>query len=105
MIRCYRDANGYFRVEANDVHPLIGAYLEQDLQGDQAACQQMTAVLDEVSSGRRARWSGTGNAHTVNIQDHEVLIINEYDDSLGPAKIPLNVFRQCIEAWKKCISS
>jgi uncharacterized protein YacL (UPF0231 family) len=105
MIRCFRDSNGWCRVDPNDVHPLIGAYLEQDVQNDLAACQELTALLDDIASGRRDHWSGTGNAHTVKMQPNEVSIINEYDGSLGIARMPLDLFRNCIEAWKDCISS
>ena len=105
MIRCYRDFNGYCRVDSKDIHPLIGAYLEQDIQNDLMACQEMIDLLDDVSHGRRDRWTGTGNAHTVTLQPSEVSISNEYDESLGVAKMPINVFRSCIESWKKCISS
>ncbi len=105
MIKCYRDSSGYCRVDANDVHPHIAAYLEQDVQSDVAYCREMTALIDEVTSGKRDRWSGTGNAHTVTLRPGEVSITNEFDDSLGSAKIPLDVFRKCIDVWKDCISS
>jgi uncharacterized protein YacL (UPF0231 family) len=105
MIRCYRDSNGFCRVDANDVHPLISAYLEQDVQSNEAYCQEMTTLIDEVASGNRDCWSGTGNAHTVTVRPGEVSIKNEYDDSFGNAKISLDVFRKCIDVWKNCISS
>jgi uncharacterized protein YacL (UPF0231 family) len=105
MIKCYRDGEGYCRVDANDLHPLIAAYFEQDVQGDPVACRELLGVLEEVEDGRRTEWSGTGNAHTVTIRPDAVVIHNEWDDSLGDANLPCDVFRGCIEAWKACISS
>ena len=105
MIRCYRDEEGYCRVDAKDLHPLIAAYLEQDVQGDPVACQELFGILEEVEHGRRVEWSGTGNAHTVTIRPDAVVIHNEWDDSLGDAHLPRDVFRGCIEAWQACISS
>ncbi|WP_315852310.1 YacL family protein [Paludisphaera rhizosphaerae] len=105
MINCYRDEEGCFRVDANDLHPLIAAYLEQDVQRSLSACQNLLDILEDVKAGHRAEWSGTGNAHTVTIRPEAVVIHNEWDDGLGDAHLPCDVFRDCIEAWKACISS
>ena len=83
MIKCYRDQTGYCRVDPGDVHPLIAAYLEQDVQQDLHFCQELLGVVDEVKGGRRGEWEATGNAHTVTIQPGVVVIRNEWDDSLG----------------------
>jgi|SRR5271163_805785 uncharacterized protein YacL (UPF0231 family) len=104
MIRCYRDSNGYCRVVSNGLHPLVGAYLEQDVQSDLAACDELIALIDDIVGGRRECWTGTGNAHTVIMKADGVSLINEYDDSLGIGHIPLDVFRKCIETWRECIS-
>ena len=103
MIKCYQDERGYPRVDPNGLHPLIAAYLEQDVQGSRGACQELLAALEEVKNGRLPEWSGTGNAHTVSIRPDVVMIHNEWDDSLGNAHLPLDVFRGCIEAWEACI--
>ena len=103
MIKFYRDKAGYCRVDANDLHPLIAAYLEQDVQGP-GSCQLLVGILEEVKDGRRSKWSGTGNAHTVTIRPDVVVIRNVWDDSLGEARLPYDVFRGCVEAWKAFIS-
>jgi uncharacterized protein YacL (UPF0231 family) len=105
MIKCYLDEKGYCRVDANGLHPLIGAYLEQDVQGDLGECQELLGIIEDVKAGRQVEWSGTGNAHTVIIGPDVVVIHNEWDDSLGDARLPLVVFRECVEVWKACISS
>jgi hypothetical protein len=92
-------------VDANDLHPLIAAYLEQDVQGSTGTCQELISILDEIKEGRLREWSGTGNAHTVTIRPDIVVIHNEWDESLGDAYLAHNVFRDCIEAWGACISS
>jgi uncharacterized protein YacL (UPF0231 family) len=104
MIKCYRDKEGYLRVDANGLHPLIAAYVEQDVQGDPAACLELLSIIDEVKNGHRVGWSGTGNAHTVTIRPDVVVIHNEWDDSLGDAYMPVEDFRCCIETWLACIS-
>ena len=105
MIRCHRDPDGFCRVDPIDVHPLVGTYLEQDVQGDLATCDDLVRILDEVEQGRCSEWSGTGNVHTLTIRKSRVSIENEWDDSLGQAQIPLSLFRQCVVAWRQCIAS
>ena len=105
MISCQRDADGYCRVDADDVHPAVGAYLEQDVQEDPATCQDLLDALDAVQAGRQPEWSGTGNAHTLTIRSDAVVIHNEYDDSLGDAVLTPDVFRGCVQAWQACITS
>lgn len=104
MISCYRDSYGFARVKPNDMNPLVGLYFEQDIQGSQPTCDELLAILDEVEGGKRSEWSGTGNAHTLTIKCDGVCIVNEWDESLGQALVSLALFRQCIEAWRKCIS-
>jgi len=105
MIICYRDSYGFPRVEPNDVHPLVGLYMEQDIQGSPGTCDELLAILHEVERGTRSEWSGTGNAHTLTVKLDGISVANEWDESLGQARIPLDLFRQCIEAWRTCISS
>jgi hypothetical protein len=62
------------------------------------------AALDEIKEGHLPEWSGTGNAHTVTMRPDAVVIHNEWDDSLGDARLSLDVFRDCIQAWEACIS-
>ena len=105
MIKCYIDVSGYHRVDANDVHPLIGSYLEQDVQRYPTACDEVLKSLEEVEKGIRDSWSGTGNAHTVTIDPDGVSIVNEWDDSFGMARLSHSVFRQSVEAWRQFIAS
>lgn len=105
MIRCYRDAKGYCRADANDLHRLIPCFLEDDVQGSVATCQELIDIVDAVRSGRLGEWEGTGNAHTVTITPGQVTIRCEFSDEFGIAHIPPAVFRECLEAWMACITS
>ena len=105
MIKCYRDEQGFRRVDPNGLHPLIASYLEQDVQGSRSACQELVGIIAEVADGCRTEWSGTGNAHTVTIRPGVVVIHNEWDDSLGDARLPLGLFLDCVEAWNAYIAS
>lgn len=105
MIKCYRDASGYCRVDAADMHPLIGSYLEQDVQNSRATCDELKTILNEVSTGTRDEWEGTGNAHTLTIHRDGVTIDNIWDDSLGTANMSIELFRSCVEEWSRCIAT
>ena len=104
MIKCYRDSIGICRADSKDVHRLVGTYLEQDLQGSLIMCNELMSTINEIECGARREWSGTGNAHTITIRADGVSIKNDWDDSLGIAEISLNLFRQCVEAWRRCVS-
>lgn len=105
MIKCYRDADGHRRVDPRDVHPLISAYLEQDVQGSRETCRKLLRILDAVASDSMPEWSGTGNAHTVTIRRDGVDIVNEWDDSLGEAHLTLDEFRRCLQEWTRFLES
>ncbi len=99
-LKCYLAANGFRRFEASDLHPLIATYLEQDVQG-LASCNEVISIVDEIVVGKRGHWEETGNAHVVTVGSRGVSICNLWDDSLGEAhEIPLDVFRQCLVAWR-----
>ena len=104
MIKCYRDSKGMRRVDANDVHPLIGPYLEQDIQNSWRGCDCLLQVIEDMSSGKQEEWKGTGNAHTLTIRDNKVTIENDWDDSMGTANISLSVFRECVLAWREFVT-
>lgn len=99
MISCYIDAAGFPRVDVRDMPPLIGAYLEQDVQSDSASGREIIQALDDVIAGRRADWAGTGNAHTITIRPDCVVIHNDWDETADDATLPPLAFRQCIVAW------
>lgn len=105
MIKCYRDEKGYRRVNPNGLHPLIATFLEEDVQSGFVGCQELLNTLGEIRDGRRVEWSGTYNAHAVTIGLDGAVIENLWDDSLGVAHLPLDVFRGCIEAWAAFFSS
>ena len=105
MIECFRDENGFSRVNPNDVHPLVATFLEQDVQASTPTCDEFLGLLDEIENGRRGDWSGTGNAHHVAITKDLVTITNAWDDSLGVALIPMPLFRECVAAWRSHIST
>jgi hypothetical protein len=105
MISCYRDTDGYPRVHVGDGRPVIGSFLEQDVQGSVASCREYLAAAEDVGRGRKPEWSGTGNAHTVLIRPTGVTIENVWDERLGVAELSVEEFKQCLNAWIECISS
>ena len=103
MIDCYKDNNGYWRVDHKDLHPLIGSFLEQDVQGSINHCQSLLAALGEVRGGGLPEWSETGNAHTVTIYPDHVTIENEWDEETCIICFNVNVFSECVSKWLNCI--
>jgi len=105
MIKCHRDADGNCRVDPQGFHPLIGTYLEQDVQGSRETCRELLGILDAIKSNEMTAWSGTGNAHTLTIRRDGVEILNEWDDSLGEARLTIDEFRECLLEWSRCLDS
>jgi len=105
MIRCYRDEDGYRRAAPTGVHPLIANFLDSDVRSSPCECQELLGLIEEVKEGRRLEWSSTYNAHAVTIRPDGVVIESLWDDSLGVAHIPLERFRDCLEAWAAFLSS
>ena len=63
--RFFRDDDGDPRAETGRDRRLLGRFLEADIQGSRALCDEILAALDAVIAGRRKRWEMTGNAHTL----------------------------------------
>jgi uncharacterized protein YacL (UPF0231 family) len=63
--RFFRDDDGGLRAATGRARRLLGRFLEADVQGSRALCDEVLAALDDVMAGRRKRWQMTGNAHTL----------------------------------------
>jgi uncharacterized protein YacL (UPF0231 family) len=63
--RFFRDDDGSLRAATGRQRRLLGRFLEADIQGGRALCDEVLAALDDVVAGRRRRWEMTGNAHSL----------------------------------------
>lgn len=63
--RFFRDDDGDLRATTGRQRRLLGRFLEADIQGSRALCDEVLAALAGVIAGRRKRWEMTGNAHTL----------------------------------------
>lgn len=63
--RFFRDDDNDLRAATGRQRRLLGRFLEADIQGSRALCDEVLAALDDVMAGRRKRWQMTGNAHTL----------------------------------------
>ena len=63
--RFFRDDDGDPRAETGRDRRLLGRFLEADIQGSRALCDEALAALEDVAAGRRRRWEMTGNGHTL----------------------------------------
>jgi uncharacterized protein YacL (UPF0231 family) len=98
--RFYRDAQGDLKAETGRERRLLGRFLEADIQGSNAMCDEVLSALDDIAAGRGARWQMTGNAHTLILSKRRARIHAEFGRStdllLSPAAL-----RQALLEWKK----
>ncbi len=91
--RFYRDAQGDLRAETGRDRRLLGRFLEADMQGSNAMCDEVLSALDDIAAGRGKRWQMTGNAHTLVISKRRARIHAEFGRSkdllLSPAALRL----------------
>lgn len=97
--RFYRDAHGDLRARVEPERRLLARFLEADIQGSPALCDEVLAALAEVADGRRRRWQRTGNAHTVIAGRRNVRIRAEFG-SAPDLLLPLAELRQALVEWR-----
>ena len=99
VIRYHHDAHGYPRAVVEPPNELVGAYLEQDVQGDVQSGLELLAAIEDVSAGRLARWKGTGNADHLTLAEGIAVIENRGSDSAFPCRIGLQEFGEALAWW------
>ncbi|HNX98779.1 MAG TPA: YacL family protein [Candidatus Aminicenantes bacterium] len=97
--RFYRDAAGACRAQVDLEKELLGRFLEADVQGSQATCDNLLAALDEVAAGRRKRWQQTGNAHTLIVGRRRARIRAEFG-SAPDLILPFGELVQALREWR-----
>lgn len=103
MLMCYLDDKGFARTDAPDGKEMLGSYFVQDIQGDVGDCNDLATIISEIEEGKRTKWEGTGNAHTLTIEESSVTIENEWDDTLAPCKVTLDEFKEALSDWREFI--
>jgi spermidine/putrescine-binding protein len=99
MIKCYRDSNGYPRVETDTVQQNLAAFLEQDVQGSESVYQKFRDALDALTENG-TDWSQSGNAHKVTLANDRVVIENLWDGDLVLTELSISEFENALEKWR-----
>lgn len=99
-----KDASGAPRARAPKRHALLARYLESDLQGSDRAAARVLKALRDVASGKRKRWSETGNAHTLTLSRDGARIESELDEAAEPYELPLGELQESLDAWHRHVS-
>ena len=104
MIKCYRDANGFPRVEADTEERNLAAFLEQDVQRSEGIYDEFRAAIDAVTE-KETEWSLSGNAHKVTMANDRVVIENLWDDDLDPTVLSISEFASALHEWRRFLGS
>jgi len=101
----YKDVDGYPRAKYQPRYDVLSWFLEQDIQGSLWNCDEMLCICKELFLGKRRHFQGTGNAHTVTIQENRVLIENEFADPPESCELTLEDFITVLNSWKQLIQT
>ncbi len=101
--RFYRDGRGDCRAEVAPSRLLLGRYLESDIQGSVAMCDDALQAIADVEAGRRRRWRLTGNAHTLSFGRRRARIRAEFG-SEPDLLLPLEELRRALLAWRALLA-
>jgi uncharacterized protein YacL (UPF0231 family) len=101
--RFYIDESGSPRAECENSFELLGNFLESDVQGSAAYCEEILKMIDHVSIGKPKKWRSTGNAHTITLTPEEVCIEAEFDDAHTPLRLSLDMLKTALIDWKALV--
>ena len=101
----YFDSHGFPRAEYSSPFQPLGWYLEQDVQGSTATCDEVLAICNDVINGEKNDWEGGGNAHTVSIEGNRVTIENEFAETDQVLVISIEDFKSAVRSWKQLLQS
>ncbi len=96
----YRNSVGDPRAEFEPPYELLGHFLESDIQGSIAICDEILGKLDEVVAGKIKEWQQTGNAHTVVLSQDGACIEAEFGNIQEPCRLTLERFKKAVSDWK-----
>jgi hypothetical protein len=98
-IRYERDSQGWRRALVSPPYELVGAYLEQDIQGSAGGARELLEAIDAVGVGL-SRWEGTGNAFHLTLANGEARIECLWDETQPACVVGLDDFRNAVEGGR-----
>lgn len=103
--KLFVDAYGCSRAVYQSPHEVLGWYLEQDIQGGGAFCEELYVICDSILSGSRLEWSCVGNAHDITITSAGVRIENLFSDGITTCDLTIEDFKIALRSWKELVDS
>jgi uncharacterized protein YacL (UPF0231 family) len=103
--KLYFDSDGFPRAEFSPPFQPLGCYLEQDVQGSIATCEEVLANCVDVINGEKNDWEGGGNAHTVSVERNRVTIENDFAETGQVLVISIEDFMSAVRLWKQLLQS
>ncbi|WP_155635728.1 hypothetical protein [Burkholderia cepacia] len=103
-MKIYIDEHGFIHPELAEGNEILGDFLSGDIQGSVYAADEYINACRSVERADAKRWEGTGNAHTVIIENGCVEILNEYTGKSLKIKNIEN-FRAYVDVWKEYLLS
>lgn len=98
-VRLYRDEAGYPRAEAPAPCEALGWMLEQDVQGDLDWCRELLEIIGRVRGGALPEWSGTGNAHALDLAPGQARIETLWAEPPAVCELTLDDLEQAVRDW------
>lgn len=98
-MKFYFDSNGDPRTQCPAGYDLLGQFLESDIQGSIAFCQEILDKVEEITSGKIDYWEVTGNAHTLVLSPGSACIESLFDDTSESLKIQTVQLKKVLEDW------
>jgi hypothetical protein len=103
------DALGFLRATVVDGPPIIGWWLEQDVQQSVGDCDELLSLIDAVRAGRphpdveNGVYEGTGNSHTLTLRPDGARLETEFAEPPARADLTLDEVARAITAWREAL--
>ena len=85
--------------------PIVGRYLEADLQTNLAQAREIVHAVDRVLAGRLRAWSETGNAYTLALTPRGAVLEPTADDAAKPVHVGLEDLRRAVAGWVRFLEA
>lgn len=101
-INFIRDIDGVPRAHAAAPFEELGFYLQDNVQSPRA-CAELLRFLQQIRSGERTSWQGTGNVHTLTLTPDTATIRNEFTEPPETCELSLDAFEQALREWRNLL--
>lgn len=106
--RMYFDSNGRPKADfsaSSEEYGLFGLFLSMELGRSIFKCDELIHIIEDVVTGSRQGFRGTGNLFTLIIGSKEVQIKNAFAEIDESASLELQEFMSVLQDWRHLIYS